>query len=319
MEKKSSLFLGIIIIIGIIICGIWMYQKTDKINTGEELQVLIVGDSIGEGAGASDPSLKWYKYLISYMKDKYGKELHITNVSMGGNTSYAGFVRVMQLKENEDYDLVMVCFGENDIEEDFSEHYEQLLQTILSKWPSCKLITILESSQREYTPKMQSVQRLSEQYHAYIMDTIAAFDRSGMKYEELCEDGTHPNDEGQKIYYKEASKVIDQIYGQVLEDNLKLQYYSMKEFKQTDSYSLELNAEGEICSIGIDYERIPGYHEIEVFVDGSSIWKYQDNWKPDYSQRHIEEIERGEQYITNIIITFSSKEQMEGFHGIILQ
>ena len=166
MKRKTTVVLEIIIVICAAICGIWLSGRRNGANIQEEFHVLIVGDSISEGAGASDPSLKWYKYLVPYVKETYGKNLQITNVSMGGNTSYAGYVRVMQLDEKENYDLVMVCFGENDAEADFAEYYEQLLQTIVERWPSCKLITILESSQREYTAKIQTIQRLSEQYHA---------------------------------------------------------------------------------------------------------------------------------------------------------
>lgn len=317
MKRKTTVVLGIIIVICAAICGIWLSGRRNGANTQEELHVLIVGDSISEGAGASDPSLKWYKYLIPHVNETYGKDLQITNVSMGGNTSYAGYVRVMQLDEKENYDLVMVCFGENDAEADFAEYYELLLQTIVERWPSCKLVTILESSQREYTAKIQTIQRLSEQYHAYVMDMIAAFDQSGRSYDELCDDGTHPNDEGQKVYYAEAVKVIDRIYGKQW-DNSSFHYYAVEDFTQTGACAMELEINGYVNSMGIDYDRIKGYHEIEVMVDGNSLWKYQEDWSYDFTQRHIEVIKKGRQKVDKIIITFSSEEEMKGFHGMIL-
>ena len=321
MRKKQIVrtIVGILVVIFALAFGVWIGKKLEKTDTDQTIHLLIVGDSISEGAGASDPSLKWYKYLIPYMKDKYGKNLQITNVSMGGNTSYAGFVRVMQLEQKEDYDLVMICFGENDAEENFAENYEKLLQTIVGKWPSSKLITILESSQREYTPKIQTIQRLGEQYHVYVMDTISAFDQSGKKYEELCDDGTHPNDEGQKVYYSEAVKVIDQIYGQSLENYSAYLYYSMKDFSQGDDLSLKLRIDRKVDTIGIDYDRIPGHQEIEISIDEEQIWNYRNDWNYTFTQRHIEKIEKLSQQIEEIRITFSSKEQMDAFHGVIIE
>lgn len=322
MRKKyiiARIVIGILIVIFVVAFGVWIGRKWEKSNKNQTIHLLMVGDSISEGAGASDPSLKWYKYLIPYMKDTYGKDLQITNVSMGGNTSYAGFVRVMQMEQREDYDLVVVCFGENDAEKDLAENYERLLQTIVGKWPSCKLIIILESSQREYTPKIQTIQRLGEQYHAYVMDTISAFDQSGKKYEELCDDGTHPNDEGQKIYFSTAVKVMDQIYGQSLEKHSSFHYYSAKDFSQADDFALELRIDRSVDTIGIDYDLIPGYHEIEVNIDEESIWNYQNDWNYTFAQRHIEKIGKLNQQINEIRITFSSEEQRDAFHGIILE
>lgn len=92
MKRKITVVLGIIIVICVVICGIWLSRRRNGANTREEFHILIVGDSISEGAGVSDTSLKWYKYLVPYVNEMDGKDLRITNVSMGGNTSYAGYV-----------------------------------------------------------------------------------------------------------------------------------------------------------------------------------------------------------------------------------
>ena len=130
--KKIVFPLIVIVLLLIIITGLGIGSRQSH-NT---LKMLIVGDSIGEGAGASDPSLKWYKYLAPYMKEAYGIKLDITNVSMGGNSSYAGYARVMELDEREDYDLAVICYGENDQREDFSFYYESILKAVQDKYPA---------------------------------------------------------------------------------------------------------------------------------------------------------------------------------------
>lgn len=155
--------------------------------------MLIVGDSIGLGTGVIDYELKWYKFLPSIMKEQYGVELNIIYVSMGGNTSFARYSRVIDLEEDK-FDYVVVCYGENDSLDDFSLYYESILRAIYWKYPESQLITILESSQRKYTDKIKIIQDLSSYYGAWIVDMIAMFNNSGMAYDMLTNDGTHLNE-----------------------------------------------------------------------------------------------------------------------------
>lgn len=327
--KRSKLLLMGIVIATISICvGITILSKIE----GNTLKVLIVGDSIGEGAGASDPSLKWYKYLIPYMKETYGVKLDITNVSMGGNTSYAGYVRVMQLDDEEDYDLAIICYGENDKPEDFSLYYESILRAIYNKYPSCKLMTILESSQRDYTEKIRTIQSLSEHYDAYVADMIAAFNNSGRPYGELCDDGTHPNDEGQKIYYETVKALMNDFYtqndqsaGQTVEavnpevvcfENFE--YYSIDDFSKVDEYTYELEINILPSMLGIDYTYVKGENFISIYADGQEVCDKPMVWENDFTLRVIEKVADECAINSKIRIVFSSKEQIEAFHGITL-
>lgn len=84
----------------------------------------------------------------------------------------------------------------------FSTNYESIIRAIRSRYPDCSIISILESSQREYTDKMTTIQSICEHYGIPVADTIAAFNNSGKNYEELSGDGVHPNDAGQGIYFE---------------------------------------------------------------------------------------------------------------------
>lgn len=326
-SKKIKAALIIIVFLAVImLIGVGAAEKQCR-NT---LKILIVGDSIGEGAGASDPSLKWYKYLIPYMKDTYGIKLDITNVSMGGNTSYAGYARVMELDENENYDLAIICYGENDKPEKFSLYYESILWAISNKYPSCRLMTILESSQRDYTEKIKIIQELSGHYGAYVADTIAAFNESGRPYEELCDDGTHPNDEGQKIYYETVKSLMDVFYKERdrstmpkiepvnsdIEYFKNFKYYSIDEFQKTDDHTYELEAEMMPVMLGIDYTCVKGENFITLYADDQIICEKQIIWDNDFSLRFIEKAADNCEIKTKIKIVFSSEEQMKAFHGI---
>lgn len=325
--NKNKLFPALIVLfLVVILIGLGVIKKQNS----DTLKVLIVGDSIGEGAGASDPSLKWYKYLIPYMEETYGVKLDITNVSMGGNTSYAGYVRVMELDEQENYDLAIVCYGENDKPEKFSLYYESILWAISNKYPSCKLMTILESSQRDYTEKIRTIQSLSEHYGAYVADTIAAFNESGRPYEELCDDGTHPNDEGQKVYYETVKPLMGVFYAQKDQEmsssieavNSEIvnfenfRYYSIDDFHETDGYTYELETGTLSGMLGIDYTCVKGENVITIYADDQVICEKQIVWENDFTLQYIELIADQFEVNSGIKIVFSSKEQMEAFHGI---
>lgn len=160
---------------------------------------MIVGDSIGEGSGASSYSSFWVPLLQSNLKNTYSiSSIRIDNVFMGGNSSYAGYVRMMVLNDDVDYDLAIICYGQNDGLDGFSSNYESIIRAIRSKYRDCSIISILESSQREYTEKMTTIQSICEHYGIPVADTIATFNNSGTPYEELSNDGVHPNNAGQK-------------------------------------------------------------------------------------------------------------------------
>lgn len=115
----------------------------------------------------------------------------------------------MALNNDVDYDLAIICYGQNDGIDGFSTNYESILRAIRSKYPDCSIISILESSQRTYTEKMTTIQSICEHYSIPIADTIDAFNNSGKAYEDLSNDGVHPNDAGQEIYFETVKEVID--------------------------------------------------------------------------------------------------------------
>ena len=176
-----------------------------KLVDGFDVNVLIVGDSIGVGINETS----WAGLLASYLQTTYKCKVNLTNVSMGGNSSYAGYARTLMLDDGVDYDLAVICYGQNDREQDFSLYYESIIRALRSKFSKCSVISILESSQRTYTNKMTTIQKICEHYNIPVADTIAAFANSGKEYSELCSDNVHPNDEGKVIYFETVKNIVD--------------------------------------------------------------------------------------------------------------
>lgn len=326
-KKKALiiLFLCCLCILIVITEGIVSKNQNKK-------SLLIVGDSIGEGAGCSDPALKWYKKLIPYMKEKYDINLEITNVSMGGNTSYAGYVRTMNLDEKDLCDYIIVCYGQNDEAEGFALYYETLLRTLKAKYPSAVMIAILESSQREYTEKMQIIQELCEHYNVYVADTISAFNNSGMSYEELCEDGTHPNDRGQEVYFSTVAEVFDLCYQEIgtnriedikivnqgVEEFESYQYYPKEKLKKASDLIYKLEVDELSGKMGIDYVTVKGDNYIRIHTNDGVVAEKRIIWDNEFSLRYIEVVTDEFFSEKEIMIEFSNEEMVEKFEGIIM-
>lgn len=133
-----------------------------KLADGFDVNVLVVGDSIGVGAGTETDGQQWFKQLQAYLRTVNKSKISVTNVSLGGNTSYGGYVRTMALNDDVNYDLTIISYGQNDGYDGFSTNYESIIRAIRSKYPDCSIISILESSQRTYTEKMTTIQSICD-------------------------------------------------------------------------------------------------------------------------------------------------------------
>ena len=235
-----------------------------KLEDGIDVNILIVGDSIGEGAGASSNSSFWVSLLQTYLQDTYSiSNINVTNVSMGGNASYAGYVRTMSLNDNVQYDLAVICYGQND------------------------------------------------------------------DIEDLSNDGVHPNDEGQKIYFETVKKVID--------DNVEASSGKMKEvsalnrsvykfdnfawygadsdFARVDDVIFVLNTSASGI-MGIDYTYESGNNNADIYVDEKLFKSPTVTFDYDFSQRHILIVSDECMVENEIKVVFASKQQADGFKGM---
>ena len=300
-----------------------------KLSDGFDVNVLIVGDSIGTGAGKETDGLQWFKQLQSYLRTVNKASVAVTNISMGGNTSYAGYVRTMDLDDSTDYDLAIICYGQNDGSDGFSTYYESIIQAIRNKYPDCSIISILESSQREYTEKMTTIQSICDHYGIPVADTIAAFNNSGKSYDDLTKDGVHPNDAGQTIYYETVKAVIDEniaastgkmkdtdvINADVHKFDNFIWYGADKDFERVDDTTFTLNASASGV-FGIDYTYESGDNKVDIYVDGELYESPTVTFNYDFSQRHIMVVSDDCTVEKEIKVVFNSKEQADGFRGM---
>lgn len=335
LQKFISLLIVIILLIGVVFCANEVkhekneYSFYQKMANDLDVNVLIVGDSIGEGAGTETDGKQWFKQLKSYLEKINNGRVLFENVSMGGNASYAGYVRTMTLDDDVDYDLVIICYGQNDYTDGFSTNYESIIRAIRSKYPDSSIISILESSQREYTEKMTIIQSICKHYSIPIADTIKAFNDSEKEYEDLTGDGVHPNDAGQKIYFETVKTIIDKnialstgkmkdtdvINPDVHKFDNFVWYDANSDFERLDDTTFRIKA--KIAGImGIDYTYKSGNNKADIYVDGVLYKSPTVTFNYDFSQRHILVVSEDCSVKNDIKVVFNTKEQADGFKGM---
>lgn len=295
-----------------------------KLKHGQDVRILIVGDSIGNGDGASNEAHKWENLLKDQIEEEYHSKVEITNVSMGGTTSFAGFARVKMLPEDENYDLAIICYGQNDDEENFGEYYESIIQELLKKYDGIELISILESAQKEYTSKMETIKWICGAYSIPVADTIGAFNASEIPYAELVSDGVHPNDTGHEIYEEVIFGVIHDklVKNRLTEWNLDSEnatYYALDQFERIDDTTWKASVSAANGRIGIYRNVLPGEAKIKVTIDDGQEIDLDETWPLELKKPDFYEISKDSYEIAgSVTIQFDSKDSADNFLGMLI-
>ena len=334
-KTKILAMISLISIIILIICS-FSGQKDDsykasensffrKLSNGVDVNILIIGDSIGAGAGASESSFNWISLLEKSIKSKYKSKVFVTNISMGGNTSYAGYVCTMALDDEINYDLAIICYGQNDETEKFSLYYESIIRAVRNKYRNCSIISILESSQREYTEKMETIKSLANHYGILVADTINPFMED---YDSYTNDGVHPNNRGQSVYAESVEKIIDLAVLQadrydnkeisIVNDDVKkfdmFHWIDSVKFERLDDITFILKSPFKGI-LGIDYSIQSGDNTCDINVDRKLFESQTVCFNYEFSQRYIVMISECE-VDSELKLIFGNKKQADGFYGI---
>ncbi len=296
-----------------------------KLKNNYDVNVLIIGDDIGWGQGASGKNNTWMNLLTEKLQETYGCQVYVKNLSMNGNTSYSGYAKVMRVDDGIDYDMAIICHGENDSEWRFSFYYESIIRALNQKFPKCSIISILPSTQKEYTLKIQGIQTLCEYYHIPVADMIAPFEAN---FDNLVTEGIYPNDEGQQIYADTIARIIEEKVAadtgyptypqQPLKEGVEtlnnLRYVKKHEFNQAgNNYSIDISVSG---IMGFVFSYANEMKDVEIYVDGQRIQIPTMHEDQDISKQNIFVVDDDIVIEQNIEVRFENEEQAGKFEGI---
>ena len=318
-----------------------------KLASGRDISLLIVGDSIG--------ALPWTSDVAAWIEENYQVSCTIKNISLGGNMAYSGYVTEKLLDDGIAYDLVIVCYGQNDLPEGFSADYEALIREVLSKNNLPCVISVIESSQREYTEKMQAIQSIAAYYGIETADTIAAFENSGYSYETLSSDGIHPNGYGQAVYASTVEDIIrtcvekefvrkrdiilsamkdssvspsDYFYSSSLPmpmDSSGIAPYESFRYYPSEAFTRISDTEWQIRFdtpqkglLGISRSRCPGENLFEIYNNEELFYSEEDYHSIGFNLMKISKTSSEPAVFEgNLRIKFLEKEHADSFFGII--
>lgn len=312
-----------------------------KLANGDPLNLLIVGDSIAAGTGAEGIENRWAELVKTELGNKYGSDINMTNVSMGGCDSLCGYVRVQNINDGVDNDLAIICYGENDAEEDFGLYYESIIRALRSKYPAIEIICIQESSQKDYTFKMKTIAEIAGHYKLPVADTIEPFMAD---YDNLTVDGCHPNNAGHRIYADEVEGIIDDAVKNEMVSDFDIEPFDenvmffdhytwipKSEFRKLgNKYSVKLKADIVGSGIKTSLSDGSGVYLITDIIDGEgdnnfTIYSNKEElldrefeWPYPFEQRHIPILKKDvilQQGIT-LSIKFDNSKQAKNFEGI---
>lgn len=346
MRERYNIILRLIlaggIILGLILMGRLFllpsndYMKqtfSEKIKSGHSPKITINGDSIGGWYSSGE----WCTLLENKIETSTNQSIDISNISKPGNSSFAGIVswEMMGITEKNMSDLVILCYGQNDIDDaSFEINYEALIRNTIAGNPNAEIVVILESSQREYTRKINTIIELCDYYKIPYVDTIKAFNESGYSYEELSDDGIHPNAKGKEIYADAIYKVIQSellTKRHILDfkgerpankkaKNPETNQYSEGRYIPVDRMTIKGNTITvnlpECSSIGFDRVFFDGQHSITFKVGGKSF-DVGYNWDYGFEQQHIDRLVSGDFSEGEASIIFEDAESLEKFNGLV--
>ena len=341
LTRRETALIIILIEMSVLFAGVSYIKAKDsfyqKLADGFNVNILIVGDSIGKGASATIPKRQWTRLLSEEIQKTYNVQVKLNNISMGENTSYAGYVRTKTLDDGIDYDLVVICYGQNDAEENFSLYYESIIRCVKDKYPKAAIIPVLESSQKTYTKKIREIQALAEHYGLPVADMIAPFSSD---YDSFTDDKVHPNNKGHQIYCDTIMNTIKPLVENkrgddpsdvavVNEDVAVFDNFEFIESRQfiRNGNKFTLNTSLNCSILGIYYNFIPGNNNCRIEIDGKAFAVPEISFDYDFSQCHIMVVNKWDAGETvniknNISVIFGNdqagKEQADGFSGIAL-
>ncbi len=254
----------------------------EKLRARKDISILILGDAIGRGDGVNDAD-KWCNKANSLIEQQFSVKADIKTGDSNSKTVFSGFYDYIKNFSDKKYDMVVICFGENDISllklEYYQQMYEALVRKVKSENSSADIMCILESSIQSNKTYPAAVQEIAKQYGLLSLDLREAFKNSNKTYKDLSSDNIMPNKEGYNIY---ASAFADAVKKAVSDNrtlNSSLPDYIYKDAKSFESIKAGdslLKNEG-FTKNGNTYVSNTAGNNISINVTGS-IFGFEANY-----------------------------------------
>ena len=173
----------------------------------DELNIVYLGGSITQGAGANYGSNSWVGRISSTFTRAYPDiKVNNYNKGIGGTGSDLGFYRLYDDVIKYDPDLVFVEFAVNDQDapaEQTQRYMEGIVRNLLSLEEPPRIVFVYTTTQ-QFKACVDTHEEVARYYgipsidlQSYTKDLV---DRGVLKVSDFLGDGTHPHDRGYLLY-----------------------------------------------------------------------------------------------------------------------
>lgn len=181
-----------------------------RILEKDDVNILVLGDSIGMSKGASDPNQTgWTSLVAQDLQALYPGQSKWTYKTGEGFT--ANNIQPLIPEIGADSDVVLLCFGRSDSSKirltDFKRKYQEIIQSVRAKVPQADIYLLVEppvkniQSNNRYFPYRQVILDLGQQNQIKVIDQWASFVNSPEPLQTLLvTDQVYPSDKGYRLF-----------------------------------------------------------------------------------------------------------------------
>jgi hypothetical protein len=300
-----------------------------KLKAGQDVNILVLGDTVGTGEGSSAQENSWVSLLQATLEENYDSSVSVTNLSAADATTYTGYGTLMQQEgDGTEYDLAILCYALGDTSDDrFSLGYEAVIRAVRNSYTQCGIIEVIENRLESDSQRAESMTALSEHYGTLLVDTRSSFEENGS----YADDDGYPNDQGQQVYSQAVCAQIDQAVeadrgysdreiepvNQAVSLFSEYQYYPVSEFEKLDEIRYQLELGSVSGALGIDYTALAGTSAVDVYIDNAWVATLNNSVEEGEEQHNILLVNPACHVDSTIMLVFSNARQAEGFNGIM--
>lgn len=235
------------------------YSFYQKLANGYDTDILILGDSTAADADFSALSERLQSTYLS----SSGGEVNVSNLANADGNLLCDILRVNELPDKPDYDLVVLCYGLNDTGDDVTRNFEALILALKNKFPDCSIICTIEPCFHAVTTELQTMIDVCSSYHVPVVNLFSEFyDKSADSYSDCFDDtGSGLSEKGAEEWMELLCETIDENVAQSTgkmddtpliirkaEEMAKLRFISVDDArvsrKDDTTYTLDIKASG---------------------------------------------------------------------------
>lgn len=183
-----------------------------KINDGQSVNILVLGDGIGNSEGKNGDEGDWSNLLTKWLQDTYNSKANITNLSDQKATIKDGNKSLETNKDN--FDIAYIIFGQNDEKtlsaEEFKKNYEEVVKNLKERNKDMAIVPVIENSIRKKNAYTKVIEEVAKENNLNVLDMATVFTKDPEPYAKITtKGGIFPNNTGYGLYFKEMKNSIE--------------------------------------------------------------------------------------------------------------